>query len=75
MKDIKIGASTFKPKAMRIIALCFLFNVATIGAIVALKNGGSSLSIFIIYPLLFMPYLFGIKGIRDNVITATSNKS
>lgn len=76
MKDIRIGALAFKPKAIRIIALCLLFNVVTIGAMVALKkNVGSPINIFIVYPLLFVPYLFGSKEIRANVISATSNRS
>ena len=69
MKDVKLGALTFKPKATLLIAVCLFFNGLLIGVMVAYKNlTGNSISLFIIYPLMFVPYLLNIKGIRNNMI-------
>jgi hypothetical protein len=69
MKSIKIGALTFTPKAIKTIALCLFCNGVLIGLMVALKKyTGNSLSLFIIYPLMFLPYLLGRNEIRRNTI-------
>jgi hypothetical protein len=58
MKDVKLGALTFKPKAILLLALCLFFNGLLIGLMVAYKKyTGNSLSLFIIYPLMFVPYI------------------
>jgi len=73
MKNVKIGALTFKPKAILLIALCFFFNGLVIGVMVAYKKfTGDSISLFIIYPLMFVPYLLNRKGIMKNMIDASS---
>jgi hypothetical protein len=69
MKDIKIGALTFKPMAIKKIALCLFLNGVLIGLMVVYrKYTGNSLSLFLIYPLMFLPYLLNLNGIRKNMI-------
>jgi hypothetical protein len=69
MKDIKIGALTFKPRAIISIAWCLSFNVVMIGLMVACKKyTGDSPSLFIIYPLMFLPYLVKRKEISRYTI-------
>ncbi len=69
MKDIKIGTLTFKPKAIQKIIRCLFFNGLLIGLMVAYKKyTGDSLSLFIIYPLMFLPYLLSRKEIRRNLV-------
>ncbi|MEJ7560005.1 MAG: hypothetical protein WKF66_16955 [Pedobacter sp.] len=68
MKDIKIGVLTFKPRALRKIAMCLFFNGVLIGLMVAYKKyTGNPLNFFIIYPLLFLPFLLNRKEICKNV--------
>ena len=69
MRDLKIGALTFKPTAIKRIALCLFLNGMLIGLMVAYKKyTGDSVSLFIIYPLMFLPYLLNRKTIRRNML-------
>lgn len=69
MKSVKIGALTFMPKAIKTIALCLFLNGILIGLMVAYKKyTGNSLGLFIIYPLMFLPYLLARNEIRRNTI-------
>lgn len=69
MKSIKIGALTFTAKAIKTIALCLFCNGVVIGLMVGFKKyTGNSLSLFIIYPLMFLPYLLARNEIRRNTI-------
>jgi hypothetical protein len=68
MKDVKIGALIFKPRAIKKIALCLFFNGVLIGLMVAYKKyTGNSPSILIVFPLMFLPYLLNRKEIRKNL--------
>jgi len=68
MKDIKIGALTFKPKAIKLIFLCLFVNVIVIGIMVLFKRiTGNSLSLFVVYPLMLLPYLLMRKKIGKNL--------
>jgi hypothetical protein len=69
MKDVKIGRLIFKPRAIRNIAFCLFFNGIIIGLMVAHKQvTGASMSILIINPLMFLPYIFFWKEIRKYMI-------
>jgi len=76
MKNIKIGQTTFKPKAIKQIILCLFLNGVLIGGMVAYTQISSkSVNIFIIFALMFLPYLLLKKEIPKNIIEDNKNSN
>ncbi|TXD53936.1 hypothetical protein [Polaribacter sp. IC063] len=68
MKSIQIGKLIFHKKAILAVTFCLFLNGVIIGALLAAKQlDDISVSIFIIMPLLFLPYVLLRKRISSNI--------
>ena len=75
MKNIKIGQTTFKPKAIKQIILCLFLNGILIGGLVAyIQSSSKSVNILIVFALLILPYLLLKKEISKNMIKDDNSK-
>ena len=68
MKLLKIGKLIFNKKAILILTFCLFLNGVVIGASIAAKQlDDISISIFILMPLMFLPYVLLRKRISGNI--------
>jgi hypothetical protein len=68
MKSIRIGKLTFNKKAILVVTFCLFLNGVVIGASLAAQQlDDISISISILMPLLFLPYVLLRKRISSNI--------
>jgi|UPI00039B4276 hypothetical protein len=68
MKSIQIGKLVFYKKAILVVTFCLFLNGVVIGASIAAEQlDDISISIFILMPLLFLPYVLLRKRISNNI--------